>query len=63
VENPTENYTTPMVSEIYTTQSTNKENLSLFMNSILHKDKKKAETSSLRNLNIIPRNLNEILLS
>jgi hypothetical protein len=34
-ENLTENHTTPMVLEIDTKQSTNVENLGLFMNSIL----------------------------
>jgi hypothetical protein len=34
-ETPIENHTTPMVSEIYTKQSINEENSSLFVNSIL----------------------------
>jgi hypothetical protein len=38
-ENLTENHTTPMVSDIYTKQSTNEENSGLFMNSIFEKDK------------------------
>jgi hypothetical protein len=43
-ENLTENHTTPMVSEIYTKQSINEENSSLFINSILYKDKNEGRT-------------------
>ncbi len=59
---PTENHTNPMVSVIYTIP-VNKENPSLFMNSICGKTIIKVETSSLKNLKIVPRNLNEIVLS
>jgi hypothetical protein len=41
----------------------NEEYSSLFMNSIWWKAKTKVETSSLRNLKILSRNLNEIVLS
>jgi hypothetical protein len=47
-----------------TKQLINEENSSLFNNSILYwrKEIKKVETSSLRNLKIMPKNLNEIVL-
>jgi hypothetical protein len=41
----------------------NQENSSVFMNNICRKAKTKVETSSLGNLKIMPRNLNEIVLS
>jgi hypothetical protein len=52
----TENHTTPMVSEIYSKQS---------INEVVHewhlveRQKTKVETSSLRTLEIMPRNPNE----
>ncbi len=61
-ENLTEYHTIP-IPEIHTKQSIHEENSSLVMNSIFQKGKMKVETSSLRNLKIMPRNLNEILLS
>ncbi len=54
----TENHTTPMFSEIHTKQSVNEENSSLFLNSTCRKAKTMVETSSLRTLEIMPRNLN-----
>ncbi len=52
-----------MVSGIHTKQSFNEENSSLFMTAFYKKVKLKIETSSLRNLKIMPRNLKEIVLS
>ncbi len=62
-ENLTENHTTPMFSEIHTKLSIDEGSLSIFMNSFFRKAKSKVETSSLRNLKIMSRNLNEILLA
>ncbi len=62
-ENLTENHTNPMFSEIHTKLSIDQESLSIFMYRFFRKAKSKVETSSLRNLKIMPRNLNEIVLS
>jgi hypothetical protein len=64
-ENLTENHATPTVSEIYTNKSINEENSSLFNvheYALCRMAKTRVETSSLRNINIMPRNLNEIVL-
>jgi hypothetical protein len=60
-ENLTENHTISVVSEIDTNNK--EENSSLFMENILQKGKTKVETSSLRNLKMMPGSLNEIVLS
>ncbi len=45
-ENLTENLSTPMVSDIYTKQAINEENSSLFMDSILEKEKTSGSVDS-----------------
>jgi hypothetical protein len=62
-EKLTENYTIPLVSEIYTTKSINEKTQVCSWIAFCRKAKTKEETSSLRNLKNIPRNLNEIVLS
>ncbi len=62
-KNLTENNTISIVSEIHTKQSTNDKNLSLSITAFCRKAKAKVDTYSLRNLRLLPRNLNEILLS
>ncbi len=51
-DNLTENHTTLMISEIYTKESINEENELHFV----ERQKQCRESSSLRNLKIIPRN-------
>jgi hypothetical protein len=53
-ENLTENHTIP-ISEIHTKQSNNEENSSLVIIGFSRMAKMKVETSSLRNLKIMPR--------
>jgi hypothetical protein len=55
---PDRNYRISMVSEIHTKQSMNGKT-----QAFCRKAKTKAETKSLRNINILPRNLNVIVLS
>jgi hypothetical protein len=52
----TENHTTPMVSEIYSKQSINEV---VHEQHLVERQKTKVETSSLRTLEIMPRNPNE----
>ena len=55
-ENLTKNHITPMVSEIYTIESTKKTQVSSWIAFCRETKKKVRETSRLRNLNIINRN-------
>ncbi len=57
-ENLRESQTPPMVSENHPKQSINGET----SRTLCRKAKTKVETSSLRNLKTMPRNLNEIIL-
>jgi hypothetical protein len=54
-ENLTENYTTPLVSE----SNANQKSI-LFIIAFFRRAKPKVETASLRNLKVMPRDLNEI---
>jgi hypothetical protein len=62
-ENLTENHATPMVSDIYTKNQSMKKNKVYPWKAFCRKTKTKRETSNLRNLKIIPRKLNDIVLS
>ncbi len=52
-----------MVSEIHTKQSINEENSSLHEEHLVERQRTKVETSSLRTLKIMPRNLNPTVRS